>query len=49
VVADSLLTIKLEAAQDNATTLTLVHERLDEPATAMPRVAEGVQAGSAVR
>lgn len=47
-VYDSLLTITLEAAKENATNLTLVHERLDDLAAAMPRVAEEVQAGWAL-
>ena len=39
-VYDSRLTITLRAATGNATTLTLVHERLDDLAAAMPDVAD---------
>jgi uncharacterized protein YndB with AHSA1/START domain len=42
---DSLLTITLTEAPDGATTLTLVHERLDALHTAMPQVAENVGPG----
>ena len=43
---DSLLTITLEAARGNATTLTLVHERSDASlAAAMPHVADRVEVG----
>ncbi len=42
---DSLLTVTLREAPDGATLLTLVHERLDELAAAMPRVAESVGPG----
>jgi uncharacterized protein YndB with AHSA1/START domain len=41
---DSLLTVTFEPEGD-ATRLTLVHERLDELAAAMPDVAKGVQPG----
>lgn len=44
-VYDSLLTITLQAAKGNATTLTLVHERLDDLAAAMPDGAEKVEHG----
>jgi uncharacterized protein YndB with AHSA1/START domain len=44
-VYDSLLTITLRAAKGNATTLTLLHERLDELAAAMPHVADKVEVG----
>ena len=44
-VHDSLLTITLQAAKGNATTLTLVHERLDDLAAAMPDVAKNVDVG----
>ena len=39
-VYDSLLTITLHAARRGATRLTLVHERLDDLAAAMPHIAE---------
>ena len=42
---DSRLTITLEAAEGNATTLTLVHERLDDLAAALPDVAKNVDVG----
>jgi uncharacterized protein YndB with AHSA1/START domain len=42
---DSLLTITLRAAPGDATTLTLVHERLEALAAGMPRVAENVGRG----
>lgn len=42
---DSLLTITLREAPGGATLLTLVHERLEELAAAMPRVAEFVGPG----
>jgi uncharacterized protein YndB with AHSA1/START domain len=42
---DSLLTITLAEAAGGATALTLVHERLDELRTAMPEVADQVEAG----
>ena len=44
-VYDSLLTITLQAAEGNATTLTLVHERLDALAAAMPQGARMVEHG----
>lgn len=44
-VYDSLLTITLRPAQGNATTLTLLHERLDDLAAAMPHVADKVKLG----
>lgn len=44
-VFDSLLTISLQPAPDGTTTLSLVHQRLDELAAAMPHVAENVQPG----
>jgi hypothetical protein len=44
-VYDSLLTITLREAPGDATALTLVHERLDELAAAMPHVAENVGLG----
>jgi uncharacterized protein YndB with AHSA1/START domain len=44
-VYDSLLTITLRAAPGNATSLTLLHERLDDLADAMPHVAEQVEDG----
>jgi len=47
-VYDSLLTITLQAAKDNATTLTLLHERLDDLATAMPHAADKVEFGWAL-
>jgi uncharacterized protein YndB with AHSA1/START domain len=42
---DSLLTITLREAPDGATELTLVHERLDELAAALPEVADNVGRG----
>ena len=42
---DSLLTITLREAPGGATILTLVHERLEELASAMPHVAESVEPG----
>ena len=47
-VYDSLLTITLGAAKGNATTLTLVHERLDDLAAAMPDAAANVGHGWAL-
>ena len=44
-VYDSRLTITLKAAPGNATTLTLVHERLDGLAAALPDVAKNVEVG----
>lgn len=42
---DSRLTISLERAAADATTLTLVHERLEALHQAMPHVADNVQTG----
>lgn len=42
---DSLLTISLRGAAGNSTVLTLVHERLDALAAAMPDVAKNVHRG----
>jgi uncharacterized protein YndB with AHSA1/START domain len=42
---DSLLTVMLQDAPGDATLLTLVHERLDELAAALPEVAAQVEAG----
>ncbi len=42
---DSLLTITLVEAVGSATALTLVHERLDDLAAAIPQVAENVGPG----
>jgi uncharacterized protein YndB with AHSA1/START domain len=47
-VYDSLLTITLQAAKGNATTLILLHERLDDLAAAMPHVADKVELGWAL-
>jgi uncharacterized protein YndB with AHSA1/START domain len=44
-IYDSLLTITLREAPDGATELTLVHERLDELAAALPDVADNVGRG----
>lgn len=44
-VFDSLLTIILNAAPGGATKLTLIHERLDDLAAAMPHIAGNVQVG----
>ena len=44
-VHDSRLTITLRAAPGGATALTLVHERLDALAAALPHVAEKVELG----
>jgi uncharacterized protein YndB with AHSA1/START domain len=44
-VFDSLLTITLREAPDRGTALTLVHERLDELAAAIPDVAKNVGPG----
>jgi uncharacterized protein YndB with AHSA1/START domain len=44
-VYDSLLTITLRAVSGGATALTLVHERLDDLAAAMPHVADKVEVG----
>jgi uncharacterized protein YndB with AHSA1/START domain len=42
---DSLLTVTLRETPDGGTVLTLVHERLDALAAAMPQVAENVGTG----
>jgi uncharacterized protein YndB with AHSA1/START domain len=42
---DSLLTVTLADAPEGGTVLTLVHERLDDLAAAMPQVADGVESG----
>jgi uncharacterized protein YndB with AHSA1/START domain len=42
---DSLLTITLHTARGGATKLTLIHERLDALADAMPYIADNVQVG----
>ena len=42
---DSLLTVTLDGKPDGGTALTLVHERLEELAAAMPQVADGVAPG----
>ena len=42
---DSVLTISLNAAPGGATTLTLIHERLEDLAAAMPHIADNVQVG----
>jgi uncharacterized protein YndB with AHSA1/START domain len=42
---DSLLTITLRASPGSATTLTLVHKRLDDLERAMPEVARNVSVG----
>jgi len=42
---DSLLTVTLLEASDGGTVLTLVHERLDALAAAMPYIAENVGPG----
>ena len=47
-VYDSRLTITLEAAKGNTTTLTLVHERLNDLAAAMPDAAANVGHGWAL-
>jgi uncharacterized protein YndB with AHSA1/START domain len=44
-VYDSLLTITLRAVSGGRTALTLVQERLDDLAAAMPQVADQVEAG----
>ena len=44
-VFDSVLTITLHAARRGATRLTLIHERLDDLAAAMPHIADSVQVG----
>ena len=47
-VFDSVLTVTLRAAPGGATTLVLVHERLDDLAAAMPQVADQVESGWAI-
>jgi uncharacterized protein YndB with AHSA1/START domain len=42
---DSRLTVTLRQAPDDATELTLVHERLDDLREALPDIAEGVGPG----
>lgn len=42
---DSVLTITLEPADDGGTLLTLVHEKLDDLAAALPAVASNVEGG----
>ena len=42
---DSLLTVTLADAPEGGTVLTLVHERLDDLAAAMPEVADNVAPG----
>jgi uncharacterized protein YndB with AHSA1/START domain len=44
-VHDSLLTITLQAARGDATTLVLLHERLDDLAAAMPGIVDKVNIG----
>jgi uncharacterized protein YndB with AHSA1/START domain len=44
-VYDSLLTITLNAARGDGTVLTLVHERLEDLAAAMPNVVDQVETG----
>lgn len=44
-VFDSVLTISLHAAPGGATKLTLIHERLEDLAAAMPHIADNVQVG----
>jgi uncharacterized protein YndB with AHSA1/START domain len=44
-VYDSLLTITLREAPGGGTVLTLVHERLDDLAAALPEVADNVETG----
>jgi uncharacterized protein YndB with AHSA1/START domain len=44
-VFDSVLIITLNAAQGGQTKLTLIHERLDDLAAAMPHIADNVQVG----
>ena len=47
-VFDSVLTIALRDGGGGTTVLTLVHERLDDLAAAMPRVADNVEVGWAL-
>ncbi|MEV0156071.1 SRPBCC domain-containing protein [Micromonospora sp. NPDC050686] len=42
---DSLLTVTLDDTPAGGTALTLVHERLDELAAALPQVADNVRGG----
>jgi uncharacterized protein YndB with AHSA1/START domain len=42
---DSLLTVTLSDAPDGGTVLTLVHERLDDLAAALPQMADNVEPG----
>ncbi|MGR6317564.1 SRPBCC domain-containing protein [Micromonospora soli] len=42
---DSLLTVTLDGKPDGGTGLTLVHERLEALAAALPQVADGVRPG----
>ena len=42
---DSVLTVTLDATADGGTRLTLLHERLDDLAAAMPEVAAQVDGG----
>jgi uncharacterized protein YndB with AHSA1/START domain len=44
-VFDSVVTIILNAARGGATKLTLIHERLEDLAAAMPYIADNVQIG----
>jgi uncharacterized protein YndB with AHSA1/START domain len=44
-VFDSVLTITLHAAPGGATKLTLIHERLEDLAAALPHIAGNVQVG----
>lgn len=44
-VFDSVLTITLQAARGRATKLTLIHERLEDLAAAMPHIADNVHVG----
>jgi len=44
-VYDSMLTLNFDEAPDGATALTLVHDRLDDLAAAMPEAAAQVGAG----
>jgi uncharacterized protein YndB with AHSA1/START domain len=47
-VYDSTLTIELREAPDDATSLILIHERLDELAAGMPQAADKVEMGWAM-
>ena len=44
-VFDSVLTITLHAARGGSTKVTLIHERLEDLAAAMPHIADNVQVG----